>query len=66
MISGKMPQSITVLVEGESLIDSFRPCIYVSGVLTYQYVKLAKEKISSAEIIFLASNIVGMRRRSFK
>lgn len=68
MISGKMPQSITVLVEGENLIDKFRPGedVYVSGVLTYRYERLLKDRTVPAEVIFLANNIVGTRRRSFK
>lgn len=68
MISGKMPQSIMVLVEGESLIDSFRPGdnVYVSGVLTYRYEKLIKDRLAPAEIIFVANNVVGTRRRNFK
>lgn len=50
MISGKMPQSLAVLVEGESLIDNFRPGddVYVSGVLTYRYDKLLKDRIAPA------------------
>jgi DNA replicative helicase MCM subunit Mcm2 (Cdc46/Mcm family) len=50
LVSGRMPQTITVLVEGESLIDACRPGddIYVSGVLHHRFEKLFKDRLSQA------------------
>jgi DNA replicative helicase MCM subunit Mcm2 (Cdc46/Mcm family) len=46
MISGKMPQSLTVLTEGESNIDKFRPGddVHISGVLAYRYDRPQKDR----------------------
>lgn len=68
MVSGKMPQSITVVIEGESLIDSCRPGddVFVSGLVTYRYDKFAKERVATGDIILVSNNIVTKKRKNFR
>jgi DNA helicase MCM9 len=56
--SGKLPQNLTVLVEG-NLASTFRPGddITVSGILDYRYKKPAKDMKMICQLIIFANSI---------
>jgi DNA replicative helicase MCM subunit Mcm2 (Cdc46/Mcm family) len=56
--SGKMPQNLTVIIEG-SMSSNFRPGddVTISGILDYRYKKPAKDIKMICQLIIFANSI---------
>lgn len=59
--SGKIPQSITVILEGNVSINTvFRPGddLTITGILSYRYKKLMKDFTILPQLVIVANSIV--------